>query len=370
MRRMQKWLAVLGTGLWLLTAVTAPEIHAYAETEPTYESTDLTSQIEAYVGEVYDTESLNVRTGRGTDFDQVKVNGKNVVLEKGDKVAIMQDGLSAGGKVWYEIRWMEDGVEYHGYVSGRYIKKSETRAMPLPTPTPEATPTPEPTPTPEATPTPIATPTPVASPTPIPEPEEDGGFSIWKGIGIVLLLLVIAAGAYVVLMVKKREAAGAEASDKIDSLKNIQLKKGPEDANGNPINIMKRKQEYSEDTRETSSPRMQSRGYESDAAMLARKEHARMVNAEIMEKSRFYDPNEEKKKEDELKQLSESLKEKELLKEEIDNLGPGDLVYHEYFGKGVVFDNSDVKRIEIRFGTDVRFIDKAGCVAKKLMRKV
>ena len=56
--------------------------------------------------------------------------------------------------------------------------------------------------------------------------------------------------------------------------------------------------------------------------------------------------------------------------EEIENLSPGDLVYHEYFGKGVVFDNSDVKRIEIRFGTDVRFVDKSACVAKKIMRKV
>ena len=95
-----------------------------------------------------------------------------------------------------------------------------------------------------------------------------------------------------------------------------------------------------------------------------------MMNEEIMEKSRFYDPNEEKKKEDELKRLSESLKEKELLREEIDGLRPGDVVYHEYLGKGIVFDNSDVKRIEIRFGTDVRFIDKMDCVAKKLMRKV
>ena len=132
---------------------------------------------------------------------------------------------------------------------------------------------------------------------------------------------------------------------------------------------MKRKQEVTEETRETTF-RPQSRGYESDAAILARKEHARMINEEIMEKSRFYDPNEEKKKEDELKQLSESLKEKELLREEIENLSPGDLVYHEYFGNVVVFDNSDVKRSEIRFGTDVRFVDKSACVAKKLMRKV
>ncbi|MBQ8633806.1 MAG: hypothetical protein IJ420_09390 [Lachnospiraceae bacterium] len=153
-------------------------------------------------------------------------------------------------------------------------------------------------------------------------------------------------------------------------MKNIQLKKGQEDENGNTINVMRRRQDTTEEPADSYDVRPKSRGYESDAAILARKEHARMINEEIMEKSRFYDPSEEKKKEDELKQLSESLKEKELLREEIENLSPGDLVYHEYFGKGVVFDNSDVKRIEIRFGTDVRFVDKGACVAKKLMRKV
>ena len=89
-----------------------------------------------------------------------------------------------------------------------------------------------------------------------------------------------------------------------------------------------------------------------------------------MEKSRFFDPTEELEEERELKQLSESLKEKEILRDEIDGLRPGDIVYHEIFGKGVVFDNSDVKRIEIRFGTDIRFIDKAGCVAKRSMHTI
>ena len=68
--------------------------------------------------------------------------------------------------------------------------------------------------------------------------------------------------------------------------------------------------------------------------------------------------------------IEEDAETKEMLREEIENLKPGDLVYHEYFGKGVVFDNSDVKRIEIRFGTDVRFVDKSACVAKKIMKKV
>ena len=369
MKKMRKWLTVLGLGICLYTT-SAPALVAYAETEPTYEATELTSMMEAYVG-VVNTESLNVRTGCGTNYDQIEVNGEKLKIYEGDKVAIMSVGLSTGGKTWYEVRWVEDGVKYHGYVSGTFLKKTEERAYPIATPTPVPTPTPEPTPTPIATPTPEPTPTPMVMPTTAPEQDQkgEGGFDVLTVIAIVAVLLLAAGGVTIFLMIKKRGASAAETTEKIDSLKNIQLKKNTEETDGNSINVMRRKTDIPEETREN-IPRPQNRGYESDAAMLARKEHARMVNAEIMEKSRFYDPNEEKKKEDELKQLSESLKEKELLREEIENLSPGDLVYHEYFGKGVVFDNSDVKRIEIRFGTDVRFVDKAACVAKKLMRKV
>ena len=368
MRKMRNWLAILGIGVCLF-AVAAPAVAAYAETEPTYEYTELTAQVEAYVGEV-NTDELNVRTGFGGGFDKVKYEGKSVILNKGDKVAVLAVGMSPDGNEWYEIRWVEDGVEFHGYVRGKYVTVSETKAHPIATPTPVATKAPEPTPTPEPTKAPEATPTPMATATPVPEPKNsEGGFNIWKGLGLMVLLLLIAAAVYAYILLKKREAAGAETSEKIDSLKNIQLKKSTENENGYPINVMKRRPDSNEDAADNTA-RPKSRGYESDAAILARKEHARMINEEIMEKSRFYDPNEEKKKEDELKQLSESLKEKELLREEIENLSPGDLVYHEYFGKGVVFDNSDVKRIEIRFGTDVRFVDKGACVAKKLMRKV
>lgn len=371
MRKMREWLAVLAIGVCLLT-MAVPAVTVYAETEPTYELTDLTAMAEAYVGTV-NVDGLNVRTGFGANFDQVKVNGKIVVLHEGDKVAVMSVGRSSSGNEWYEVRWLDDGTEYHGYVRAKYVTMSDTKAEPLPTPTPIATPTPTPEPTPEPTLTPEPTPTPIITPAPDIEEKEGGGFSVLKAMGIVVLLLLIAAAVYVFLMMKKREAAGAETSEKIDSLKNIQIKKEPEPENGYAINVMKRRQTVQEEPNEPKDAPVahtRSKTYEADAAILARKEYARMMNEEIMEKSRFFDPAEEKKKEDELKHLSESLKEKELLREEIENLSPGDLVYHEYFGKGVVFDNSDVKRIEIRFGTDVRFVDKSACVAKKLMRKV
>lgn len=341
---------------------------AYAVTEPTFEATEATTAAEAYVGEV-NTSSLNVRTGIGTSYDILEVNGRQITLHRGDKVAVMSSGNTSSGNLWYEVRWIEDGLEYHGYVRASYVTLSEEIAVPLPTPTPTATPTPEATPTPSATPTPLATATPIASPVPTKAPTEapSGLTSALKGIGFVFLLLLLAAVVYVIVMKRKKEAVRAETSEKIDSLKNIQLDRNQEDEEENPVSVKPRREETRE-ARETSfRPKAM---YESEAVMLTRKEHARVVNEEIMERSRFYDPNEERKQQDELKKLSESLKEKELLRDEIDNLIPGELVYHEYFGKGVVFDNSDVKVIEIRFGTDVRFINKASCVAKKLMRKV
>lgn len=368
MSKVRKWLAITGVSAVLFALATVFSGRtAYAETEPTYEVTNETAEAEAYVGEV-NTEHLNVRLGFGTAYDRVNVNGEYIMLVQGDEVAVMSSGNAANGDLWYEVRWMKDGTEFHGYVNASFVNLSENRAVPLPTPTPVATPTPAATPTPVVTPTPEVTQAPVLTQAPGTSEKKEGGFSPLAGVSIVAVLLIIAAAVYIIVMKKKREATAAETTEKIDSLKHIQLKKGPEDVNGNPISVMKRKQEVMEEPKE--AVRAQFSGYESDAAMLARKEHARMVNEEFMEKSRFFDPNEEKKKEDELKLLSESLKEKDLLREEIDGLNPGDIVYHEYFGKGVVFDNTDVRRIEVRFGTDMRFIDKAGCVSKKLMRKV
>lgn len=373
-QKIKKWMTVFGTAVCLMaTAAGTSAITAYAAKEPTFQSTEETSAADAYVGEV-NTDGLNVRIGFGADYEKLKVDGKSIVLHEGDLVAVMSSGTSTSGNLWYEIRWMEDGMEYHGYVRAKYVDLTDEIALPLATPTPTATPTPEPTPTPEVTEEPEPTEMPVTSPEPTQAPggttEKPGGLgSALKGIGLVLLLLVLAAAVYLYFMKRKKDAVKTETAEKIDSLKNIQLERTEEEEEDTVVNIMRRRPEpQASEVRETPSRPKQS--YESEATLLARKEHARVMNEEIMERSRFYDPSEEKKKQDELKQLSESLKEKELLRDEIDNLIPGELVYHEYFGKGVVFDNSDVKVIEIRFGTDVRFINKASCVAKKLMRKV
>ena len=361
-KKILQWLTVVGMGLYLLMACLGmPKVLVYAATEPTYEYTNETSEIEAYVGTVVGTDSLNVRTGFGANYDKVQVNGSNVILMRGDRVAIMSSGNSSGGSLWYEVRWVKNDIEYHGYVSGKYVERSEERAMPIATPTPEPTPTLEPTPTPE--PTPTLEPTPTPEPTQV--PEEVSNSKWWEGVLLVILLLLLMVILYFIFRMKKRERVTAQATEKIDNLKNVQLRRQSESQKGQSVNVMRQKVELEENTSYDKE-----NDYAREADMLARKEQARIVNEKIVEKSKVHDPIKDQEEERELKHLSETLKEKELLKDEIDRLRPGDIVYHELFGKGVVFDNSDVKRIEIRFGTDVRFIDKAGCVAKRSMHKI
>ncbi len=345
---------------FVLAVAGISETTVYAEKEPTFKATEETIVAEAYVGKV-NVDVLNVRTGFGAGYEQLEVNGNKIVLMDGDLVAVMASGTSKDGYLWYEVRWVEDETEYHGYVRAKYVTLTEQTAVPIPTPTPTETPTPTPDPTPTEIPTPTDTPVPM----PTEAPKSNGTSKAMTAIGLVMLLLLLAAGIYLYVIKKKMDTVKTETSEKIDSLRKMQLKKEKKAGEALKENAEEKPEEPVKETAVRQKP-----SYEADADLLARKEHARLVNEEMMERSRFYDPAEEKKKQDELKKLSESLKEKEILKEEIDNLIPGELVYHEYFGKGVVFDNSDVKVIEIRFGTDVRFINKASCVTKKLMRKV
>ena len=59
--------------------------------------------------------------------------------------------------------------------------------------------------------------------------------------------------------------------------------------------------------------------------------------------------------------------EKKALRMRIQKLREHDIVIHKYFGRGEVFDNSDVRLIEVRFGNDVRFLNKDNLAAKKLL---
>ena len=51
----------------------------------------------------------------------------------------------------------------------------------------------------------------------------------------------------------------------------------------------------------------------------------------------------------------------------VDRLQQHDIINHKVYGEGEVYDNSDVKLMEVRFGNDVRFLNKDSIVAKKLI---
>ncbi len=337
---------------------------ASAATEAIYEYDDKTEGKDVIKG-VITTYGLNVRTAPGKDNPVVKIDDKGVTLDKNDHVAIIGEGES-GSQVWYKVSFKRGEDLIVGYVHSSYVTVTEEVLPPIATPTP--IPTPSPTPEP-------ATPTPEPEPiTPTLPPEEtDGGEKKGNnggdggGIIAIVVVVAIAAGALVALWyLKKRtdDGKGTETSEKIDTLKKMTLPNGPLSADGTPIAVMKRREVMTEPEEDY---RRQPVERQDEASILADKERARLMNEEMIRQSRNGENVEEEAK---LKEIAATLKEKEVLKEEIDRLRIGDMVYHEYFGKGIVRDNSDVKVIEISFGQDVRFLNKVSCAAKRLLRKL
>lgn len=68
--------------------------------------------------------SLRVRTGYGTNYDQLKDGGSYVSLTKGTKVTIL-DSKAVGSSAWYQVSFTRNGKTLQGYVSGDYIKVEE-----------------------------------------------------------------------------------------------------------------------------------------------------------------------------------------------------------------------------------------------------
>lgn len=353
-KQMKKVLFAVLCGSLLLAKGT----YASAATEAVYEYDVERGESNVYRG-VVSTFGLNVRSGAGKGNPVLELNGTNVTLDKDDEVAILDQAID-DGQVWYKVSFLKDENILVGYVHSSYVNLTVDIVAPLATPTPIPTATPIPTPT-EKPAEVTATPTPTVED----EIEKDG-----NGGGIVALLVVaaIAVGAFVALWYVKKhtdDMKGSDTSEKLDNLKNVPLANAPLSTEGTPIPVMKRReqpvQEEYEENRHYQAER------QDEASILADKERARLMNEEMIRQSR----NGENIEEDErLREIAANLKEKEVLKEEIDRLRIGDMVYHEYFGKGIVRDNSDVKVIEISFGQDVRFLNKASCASKRLLRKL
>lgn len=343
------------------TLLLAGKTVASAATEAVYEYNVERGESNVYRG-VVNIDGLNVRSAAGKDNPVVQVNGEGVLLNKQDEVAILDQALSSG-QVWYKVSFRRGETIVVGYVHSSYVELTIDALTPLPTPSPTPIPaTPTPTPIP-ATPTPTALPA-----TPTTAPGEEGKTGSGGGLLALLAVLVIGAGSLAVLWyLKKRndDVKGNETNEKIDNLKNLPLSNAPLSADGTPIPVMKRREPVPQE--ETVSRRRTPVEKQDEVSILADKERARLMNEEMIRQYRNGGNEEEEAR---LREIAASLKEKEVLKEEIDRLHIGDMVYHEYFGKGIVRDNSDVKVIEISFGQDVRFLNKASCAAKRLLRKL
>ncbi|MDE7327463.1 MAG: SH3 domain-containing protein [Lachnospiraceae bacterium] len=339
------WRAGLCFGFAALTfnaaAAMPPVVQAYAEV------TDYTDVYYEGVAEG----KVNVRVAAGENSEQVMHGGAKVQLKAGDRVTIIGEDM-VGTKVWYHILFERDGEEITGFCTSSYVEKTSKQVEITPTPAPTPTPTPDPTPTSDATPTPDVTPTPV----PPAEPEKEEKDGVNTGIIIALVVVVVAGAGLIFLKSKKAQEAGKAASRKMAQLKKMKIAEGGEgadDGRGRRKPEVKSKANY----RETQAEQVYQdvyvkRGMEEEPVAGADYAYLDQGGAEEI-KANAAKENEERR----------------ALRAEIEDLREHDLVIHKYFGKGEVYDNSDVRLIEVRFGSDVRFMNKDALAAKKLMKR-
>ncbi len=312
----------------------AGPVSTYAATEPTYEYTDETKNADAYVVKI--TTNVYVRSTPGKNAVKIThpITKDTIILAKNDLVAVLSedDFVYDDGTTehWYEIRWINEKIEFHGYVNSKYTTKTGDPAIPLPTPTPAVTNTPTPTPTP--TPGPTNTPTPNVTATPTPPAPKIGdnindepvktGFTI---VGIVIGLIAVSFGGFLLIryISERRAMIQAQNRPKKDSPTEYAARRRRE---AQRAEEQQRLQETEDGSEEFNISRT-----------LAMKDAAR---------------------------------ESELIKRELDDLKEKDTVIHKFFGEGIVIDNSDVNNVEIRFGNEIRYINKESAAAKHLMRKL
>lgn len=291
--------------------------------------------------------SVNVREGAGVHNPKVTVNKKNVVLTKGMLVTILEE-TKVSGKVWYHVKLTFDGQEVTGYSSGAYIKLTGNIITPEPTETPVPTATVTVTPKVTVTLTPTVAPIEPEKETAPESVKEEG--SNKKGLYVFALilagLLAFAGVIYYIirLMGRSKEKSAHAIQDKVENLKNINLAvnpKTPEVTTSEGPKIGKRSDMFdSKFASEASEVYLTNKDLELpkeetfDTGLLSRRDYAQTL------------------------QMIESLKEH-------------DIIYHKFLGRGEVFDNSDVKLIEIRFKSgDSRFFNKKDLASKNLIRKV
>lgn len=313
---------------------------------------------------------VRVRTGPGTEYDQVVVGNKLLYLSSQTECVIIGQDTASNGKEWYKIRYTIGDEEIEGFVFAEYVGKFELSPTEAPTPMPTSTPTPTPTNTP--------TPTPTAAPVVTEAPKSSG-----KGTKIALaaaIIAVIVGGgtAFAIIRRKKREDSilGSESTKELARLNKLKLEnsklgknnrdnsktekaanagksKGKNSGSGKQIKIKKSavKDVHAEDTDSLADMPVTEKAIEKSPAREVSKEVINLDTEAMKESS------------------SKELEQKRILRADIEALSERDIVIHKIFGEGEVFDNSDVKLIEIRFGNDARFLNKDQLAAKRLLEE-
>lgn len=259
------------------------------------------------------TSRVNVREGPGDgEYAILKVNDTDVTLDTGTEVIITEEKPyeAGGGRIWYHVIFQYNNEETSGWVTSSYVTVTgSVTATPTPTPTPTNTPTPAPT----------DTPSPEPSPTPaLPDSNNQLKKSkdvFWKTvIAILVIMVVVIVAIYIYNKITYSKSRNNEIDRKMKYLKNVDL--GDKDDGSTPG---------------------------------VKRPTVRVVGESVGE------PEED---------TVDSQRE---IRARIDRLKQHDIVTHKYFGKGEVFDNSDVKLMEVRFGLDVRYLNKDSLAAKHLL---
>ena len=320
----------------------------YAKETTTTEEKDF----EYYEGKVIS--GVNVRKGAGANKDKVTVNGKGVSLSAGTIVTII-DTVNVGDKPWYQIKFTYNKKELTGYATSTYIEKTGAVITPTPIPTPTSTPTPTLIPEPTIEPESKVTLIPTSTVSDSLDSNRDDKTALYVILG--LALVGCGSGLYLTFK-KKREkevASSLEVSEKVARLKDMVISTDAP-AESKKVKRLSEEEKKKPEVRVSKGDKIIPRTdliHEKSDVYYKKKEEPEFefaaTSESVMEAT-----------------VNESAEKRELRKA-INNLKEHDIVIHKYFGKGEVYDNSDVKLIEIRFGLDARFLNKEQLIQKKLI---
>ncbi len=296
-----------------------------------------------YKGKV--TAKVNVRAGAGENNERIEHNNQKVQLQPGTEVLIL-DEVMVGDKPWYHIRFQIGSDTLEGYSTSSYINKTKETITPTPLPTP--TPTLSPTPSP----TPINTPEPTVSAV-MPKENGENKTSTTQIIIITIGAAVLLVSMCGILLHQKKhpKAEQNELTEAVKKLQNVQI--------------------TSQEQKKSSTEKLPEIRPTKKEEKPKNKKTSRVPGVYVKNPSQsiFEDLEPELTPQERIDAVSKENEEKKAFRKQLDELREHDIVQHIYFGRGEVFDNTDIKLIEIRFGNDVRFLNKDALASKKLITK-